>query len=55
MEDLLEALRYTQTGHTDLILADCDLDTVLDEALAGLALQITEAGTQVRRPGKLPK
>ena len=55
MVELLESQQYSRTGRTDLILTDCDLDTLLDEALAGLASQITEAGTQVRRPGKLPK
>jgi two-component system, chemotaxis family, sensor kinase Cph1 len=55
MDDLIESLlQYSRTGRTELAPVDCDLDTVLDEVLAGLAQRIGEAGTQVRRPGKLP-
>jgi two-component system, chemotaxis family, sensor kinase Cph1 len=55
MDDLIESLlQYSRTGRVDLVLTECDLDTLLDEALMGLTRKISEVGVIVRRSGKLP-
>ena len=55
MDDLIEALlQYAQTGRADLQLTTFDLDTVLDEVLVAMRPRITEAGTTIRKAGRLP-
>lgn len=55
MDDLIESLlQYSRTGRADLVLSVCDLDALLDEALAVLASRLAETGATVRRPSKLP-
>jgi two-component system, chemotaxis family, sensor kinase Cph1 len=55
MDDLIESLlQYSRTGRADLMLADCDLDVLLDETMMGLKQRISEHGTVIRRLDKLP-
>lgn len=55
MDDLIEfLLQYSRTGRVDLMIEDCDLDAVLDEALIVLGKRIGETGAAIRRPMKLP-
>lgn len=56
MDDLLESLlHYSRTGRADLVLADFDLDEVLEDVLLSLRSRIAETDTVISRTGRLPR
>ncbi len=55
MDDLIESLlQYSRTGRADLVIVECDVGVLVDEALAVLAQRIAETGAVVRRVTPLP-
>ena len=56
MDALIESLlSYSRAGRAELVLRECDLDSVLSEALIPLKQRLDETGTIIRRPRPLPK
>jgi signal transduction histidine kinase len=55
METLIDTLlHYSRVGRLDLALELVDLNTVLNEVLESLRVQLTETGVEVRAPSRLP-